>query len=87
MASYRLALTETAEKELKRLPNSMTARIAGRIEKLAATPRPSGCKKLKGGMNEWRIRIGDYRVIYEIDDAAKTIDITRIAHRQWAYEP
>lgn len=87
MASYRLALTETAEKELKRLPNSMTARIAGRIEKLAAKPRPSGCKKLKGGVDEWRIRIGDYRVIYTIDDTEKAVDVTRIAHRKEVYEP
>jgi mRNA-degrading endonuclease RelE of RelBE toxin-antitoxin system len=51
VASYRLALTESAEKELNRLPGSVTARITGRIEKLAANPGPSRCKKLKGGMN------------------------------------
>lgn len=87
MASYRLALTEGAEKEIHRLPKTIAARISGRIEKLAASPRPNGCKKLKGGVNEWRIRIGDYRVIYTIDDAAKAIDITRIAHRKGVYEP
>jgi mRNA interferase RelE/StbE len=57
----------------------------GRIEKLAENPRPSGCKKLKGGVNEWRIRIGDYRVIYAIEDNTKTVDVTRIAHRREAY--
>ena len=80
MANYSLALTESAEKELHRLPNAMTARIAGRIEKLSANPRPSGCKKLKGGVNEWRIRIGDYRVIYEIDERRQTIWILTIRH-------
>ena len=87
MASYRLALTASAEKELNRLPNALTARIAGRIEKLADNPRPSGCKKLKGGVNEWRIRIGDYRVIYTIEDSTKAVDVTRIAHRKEVYEP
>jgi len=57
-----------------------------RLEGLATGPRPHGCKKLKGGANEWRIRIGDYRVIYEIDDAAKTVDVTRIAHRREVYQ-
>jgi hypothetical protein len=56
-----------------------------RIESLAASRRPPGCKKLKGGDNEWRIRVGDYRIVYEIDDTAKAVDVTRIAHRREAY--
>jgi mRNA-degrading endonuclease RelE of RelBE toxin-antitoxin system len=48
--------------------------------------RPPGCKKLKGGDNEWRIRVGDYRIVYEIDDRARTVDVTRIAHRREAYD-
>jgi mRNA interferase RelE/StbE len=60
-------------------------RLAARIEKLADNPRPSGCKKLKGGVNEWRI--GDYRVIYMIEDHSKTVDVTRIGHRKEAYKP
>ena len=87
MANYRLAFTESAEKELSRLPDSAVQRIAARIEKLADNPRPSGCKKLKGGVKEWRIRIGDYRVIYTIEDARKAVDVTRIAHRKEVYKP
>jgi mRNA interferase RelE/StbE len=64
----------------------MVARIAVRVERRASVPRPPGCKKLVGGDKEWRIRIGDYRVVYEIDDAAKTVDVTRIAHRRDVYE-
>ena len=64
----------------------MVARIVPRLEALAETPRPPGCKKLKGGDKEWRIRVGDYRAVYEIDDAAKTVDVTRIAHRREVYE-
>lgn len=56
-----------------------------RLEALAATPRPPGCKRLKGGDKEWRIRVGDYRAVYEIDDAAKTVVVTRIAHRREVY--
>jgi mRNA interferase RelE/StbE len=84
--SYRVSLTAGADKELHRLPAKMIARIVPRLEALAAAPRPPGSKKLKGGDREWRIRIGDYRAVYEIDDTAKTIDVTRIAHRREVYE-
>ena len=86
MSSYRVDLTASAEKELHGLPAKMIGRIVPRLEHLAAAPRPPGCKKLKGGANEWRIRIGDYRVVYEIDDTARTVDVTRIAHRREVYE-
>jgi mRNA interferase RelE/StbE len=86
VAEYRLALTESAIKELTRLRVSAVERITARIGKLAGDPRPSGCKKLKGGVNEWRIRIGDYRGIYAIEDSKKTVDVTRIAHRKDAYD-
>jgi mRNA interferase RelE/StbE len=84
--NYQVSLTTSAEKELNALPARVIARIMPRLEGLATGPRPHGCKKLKGGANEWRIRIGDYRVIYEIDDAAKTVDVTRIAHRREVYQ-
>lgn len=86
MNDYRVALTTSAERELRQLSAELVARIWPRIERLASVPRPSGCKKLKGGDREWRIRVGDYRIVYEIDDKAKTIDITRIAHRRDVYE-
>jgi mRNA interferase RelE/StbE len=62
------------------------ARIIPRLEHLASAPRPPGCKKLKGGDNEWRIRVGDYRIVYEIDDTARTVDVTRIGHCRDVYE-
>lgn len=85
MANYRVALTASAEKELSGLPAREIARIVSRIEILADTPRPPGCKKLRGGDREWRIRVGSYRIVYVIDDMAKTVDVTRIAHRREAY--
>lgn len=57
-----------------------------RIENLAGNPRPPGCKKLKGGDKEWRIRVGKYRIVYEIDDSARTVDVTRVAHRREVYD-
>ena len=82
MSCYRISLTASAEKELRRLPTKMIARIMPRLEHLSTNPRPPGCKKLRGGDSEWRVRAGDYRVVYEIDDRAKTVDVTRIAHRR-----
>jgi mRNA interferase RelE/StbE len=86
VSRYRVALTASAEKELHRLPAQMVARFVPRLEGLALAPRPPGCRKLKGGDSEWRIRVGDYRIVYEIDDTARTVDVTRIAHRREVYE-
>ena len=86
MSSYRVALTTSTEKELHRLPAKVIARIVPRLERLASTPRPPGCKKLRGGDKEWRIRVGDYRIVYVIDDTSRTVDVTRIAHRREVYE-
>jgi mRNA interferase RelE/StbE len=86
VADYRVALARSAEKELQRLPSALVTRIVPRLEQLATEPRPPGCKKLRGGDKEWRIRIGDYRVVYEIDDDARAVDVTRIAHRSEVYD-
>lgn len=85
MDSYRVALVATAEKELQQLPQREISRIVPRLEQLASNPRPTGCKKLKGGEKEWRIRVGSYRVVYAIDDEGKSVEVTRIAHRRDVY--
>ena len=87
MASYRVEIKPSARKELDRLPDKLIARIVGRLEALASNPRPRGCKKLKGGVHEWRIRVGDYRAVYAIDDKKLLVDVTRIRHRSEVYEP
>ena len=69
MASYDVQLTSSAERELKKLPGQWIARIVPRLQSLTSNPRPAGCKKLSGGDAEWRIRVGDYRVVYAIGDA------------------
>ena len=86
MASYTVALTSSAARELKKLPSPLVARIVPRLESLAANPRPIGCKKMQGGDREWRIRIGDYRAVYTIDDARLLVEVTRIRHRSGVYE-
>jgi mRNA interferase RelE/StbE len=86
VASYNVALTASAARELRKLPSHLVARIVPRLESLAANPRPSGCKKMQGGDREWRIRIGDYRAVYTIDDAKLLVEVTRIRHRSEAYD-
>jgi len=60
-------------------------RIIPQIRALAENPRPSGCRKLAGSKNDWRIRIGDHRVLYEIDEKVKAVRIMRVRHRREAY--
>lgn len=84
--SYSVALKSSARKELARLSASLIERIVPKLEMLGTDPRPAGCRKLKGGDSEWRIRIGDYRVVYTIDDHEETITVSRIRHRSEVYE-
>ena len=86
MASYDVELTSSAERELKMLSGQLIARMVPRLEDLASNPRPPGCKKLRGGDNEWRIRVGDYRLVYTIDDAKLLVEVTRIGHRSEVYK-
>lgn len=86
MANYALTTSRSAEKELVALDSTILKRIVQKIETLAGEPRPSGCKKLKGEKNRWRMRVGDYRVIYSIDDRARVVDISAIRHRREAYQ-
>jgi mRNA interferase RelE/StbE len=83
---YRVTLKSSAEKEFFRLPEPISVRIFTRIKTLGTDPRPQGCKKLRGGHDAWRIRVGDYRVIYTIDDKEKNVKVTRIGHRREVYE-
>ena len=86
MPEYRVALKSSAEKEFWRLPSDVSARILPRIKALAMDPRPHGSVKLKGGKDAWRIRVGNYRVVYIVDDEMKKVEVTRIAHRREVYE-
>jgi mRNA interferase RelE/StbE len=86
VANYSLEVKPSAQKELDALDDVAFTRIDRKILALADNPRPAGCKKLKGYKDYWRIRAGDWRVIYSIDDSAKRVHITRVAHRREVYE-
>ena len=86
MAKYAVDIKPSARKELENLSDRLIARLLPKIEGLAANPRPSGCKKLRGYKDLWRIRIGDYRIVYIVDDDHKMLSVTRIVHRKDVYE-
>ena len=84
--TYKITIKKIASKELERIPLKVNRLIVKDIWALADNPRPTGCKKLKGKNNHlWRIRIGDYRVLYSIDDSIQIIDIQLVGHRKDIY--
>jgi len=86
VAKYALEIKQSAQKELDALDDALFSRLDRKILALTDTPRPAGCKKLKGYKDQWRVRVGDWRVLYIIDDDAKLVSVTRIAHRREVYE-
>ncbi len=86
MDRYVVELKPSARKELESLQDGVLARIVRKLESLANDPRPGGCKKLRGYKDQWRVRIGDWRVVYIIDDTARLVSVTRIAHRREVYD-
>lgn len=82
---YEVHLERTAERDLRRLSVQAFHRIAPRIKALSDDPRPLGCHKISGSEKDWRIRVGDYRVIYEVDEKAKAVRVMRVRHRKEAY--
>jgi mRNA interferase RelE/StbE len=83
--SYSIQILRRAQKELAQLSKPEYERIKEAVQNLSHDPRPPGCKKLTG-REGWRIRIGDYRVIYEIDDAKQILTILHIGHRRDVYQ-
>ena len=86
MGSYAVEIKPSARRELEAIPDNVLSRVIGKMDFLGQNPRPAGCKKLKGYKDQWRIRVGDWRVLYIIDDAASLVSVTRIAHRRELYE-
>ena len=84
MASYRLEIKRSAAKELTQLPPKDRGRIITRIQALADEPRPVGAEKLSG-QERYRVRQGDYRILYEIEDEILRIMVVRIGHRRDVY--
>lgn len=84
---YGIVVSKSAAKDLQALPKTQVPKIVQAIDQLAENPRPPGCKKLKGQTEDfWRIRQGDYRIVYFISDTVQVVDIRRIRHRREAYD-
>lgn len=82
---YEVFLEHAAERDLKRLSAEDYHRIIPHLKALAHDSRPPDCRKLSGSKSDWRIRVGDYRVVYEIDDKARAVRIMRVRHRREVY--
>ncbi|MBI5874568.1 MAG: type II toxin-antitoxin system RelE/ParE family toxin [Deltaproteobacteria bacterium] len=82
---YEVYLERSAERDLKRLSAEDYYRIIPHIKALNNNPRPLGCRKITGSESDWRIRVGDYRIIYEIVEKAKQVKVMKIRHRREVY--
>ena len=82
---YEVVLSPKAEKQLDELPRPMQRRITEAIEGLESNPRPHGVKKLEGAEDLWRIRVGDYRIVYTIKDNRLVVLVVKIGHRREIY--
>jgi mRNA interferase RelE/StbE len=83
--SYQVLIERRALKELAKLPSAVTVRVRIAIDQLGTQARPHNSKKLAGSRDQWRVRIGDYRVLYEINDRAHEVRIFAIGHRREIY--
>ncbi|AQX14866.1 plasmid stabilization protein [Tessaracoccus lapidicaptus] len=84
--SYRIEVAPAAVRQLRKLDRVAQRRVQAAIELLAGEPRPSGAKKLVGGDGEWRVRTGDYRIVYEIHDNVLLVLVVAVGHRRDIYE-
>lgn len=84
--SYRVEFTTAAARQLKKLPRSARDRVLDAIAALEFDPRPHGAKKLVGEQTAWRVRVGDYRVIYDVLDAELLVTVVRAGHRRDIYD-
>jgi mRNA interferase RelE/StbE len=85
MARYAVEFRRSAKKDLERLDSLVQRRVLRATESLAIDPRPPGCRKLHGSDNGFRIRVGDYRVVYTVHDAVLIVAIERVRHRGEVY--
>ena len=83
--AYWLAIRPAAERDLRALTPTMLARIDARLRELADNPRPRGTERLRGPQGGFRLRVGDYRILYDVDDAQQVVIIGRVRHRRDVY--
>lgn len=85
MACYNVEVKKSARKALLALPSNTVQNLTRLIDSLSENPYPSGCKKLKGSVNSYRVRHGDYRVIYSVFDNRLIVQVVKIGHRKDIY--
>ena len=85
MAIYRIAILKTDGSEIEDLPGKMRVRVIAAIDALADTPRPIGVVPVQGQPDHFRVRVGDYRVVYAVADAVLVVTVTRVRHRREMY--
>ncbi|MDQ3480895.1 MAG: type II toxin-antitoxin system RelE/ParE family toxin [Actinomycetota bacterium] len=83
--TYRVSLTPTAARQLRKFDPQARRRIQAVLELLAVEPRPPAATRLVGGSGEWRVRTGDYRVVYDIEDDKLLVLVLRVGHRREIY--
>ena len=84
MASYRLVIKPSAAREIEDLPQRDRRRVVERIQSLALNPRPMGCERLSG-RDQYRVRQGDYRILYEVHDFEIVVVVVKVGHRHEVY--
>jgi mRNA interferase RelE/StbE len=85
VTEYRIVFARSARRDLEKMESTIARRVLAKIEELIDRPRPVGCRKLEGGSNLWRLRVGDYRVVYSVDDDRRLIDVVAVRHRREVY--
>ena len=83
---YHISILKSAQKDIRQLQKSVVAKVVAAIWTLADNPRPSGCKKLTATKNAYRIRVGDHRILYTIEDRIRIVEVYGAKHRREAYE-
>jgi mRNA interferase RelE/StbE len=83
--TYRVEISPAAVRQLKKVDGTARRRVQAAIELLAEEPRPTGAKKLVGGDGEWRVRTGDFRIVYEINDGVLIVLVLAVGHRREVY--
>ena len=83
--AYQVLVERAAEKDLRKISSKVRPRLVLALQSLAKNPRPAGSLKLTGSASDWRIRVGDYRIIYEIADEIRIVRINRVRHRGDVY--
>ncbi|MBY0275467.1 type II toxin-antitoxin system RelE/ParE family toxin [Candidatus Binatia bacterium] len=85
MASYRVEVSATAERQIRKLPHADQVRVVSVIQTLATEPRPSGCRKLSGYDDVFRVRVGRYRVLYSVEGRRLIIIVLKVGDRKDVY--